>query len=637
MDEVLKKLKIISNNLIVKSNNSEYNIVIRSNIPFIENYDVEYSVIPHFCEWPGVYIIYNNNARIAYVGQTKDIKNRIITHFKDESKREFKENRNTKVLFFDIKEANLSICMQLEHLLIEYMNVDKKFKLLNGNAGMRRCRYYNDSSFENAFEKIWYKLKEMNFVNSKYETIRDDASLRYSPYLALNNEQFSVVSDVIKELTINNRKAVVVEGSAGTGKTAIAIHLLKLLIDYSKNINSTIDDYMIGESIDDIYKINTFFKSNKNLKIGIVFPMKNFCNTIRSNIKKIINIKASEFVFQPNEIADYYNKTKKKFDILIIDEAQRLSTSNFATSNQSNNAYNERQRKLKIPQNDYNCQLEWFDKISKKQIFFYDVSQRISKGDIDYEYFRSKWLKDNAVFKKLTIQERCIEGGEEYINLLKDIFNSKTIFDDKTINDLKNRIAHIDKYEFLNYIDIFKMTNKVKKLYDENKGGCFTLSGYSWKNTKLKDFIKNNDLKNKYGEFSLDNYDKYLDEFVKHDMHNIEIGQYKNIWNYSDNWFDSPTARNEVGCIHVTAGLDIEYAGVIIGKDLTLGEDKKLKCNKKEFHDANTKRNATEEELLEFILDSYYILFTRGRRGTFVYADDPQIQALLKELMKTVD
>lgn len=636
MDEVLKK--ITTEELIIKNKNQKFNISIKNNISLQEKYNQEYTNVSHFVEWPVVYIIYNKKLSIAYVGQTTDLKTRLMQHYKDENKIDFRNSKNTKVLYFDIKEANLSMCINLEHLLIKYMNFDNKFKMCNGNSGITRCHYFDDDNFETTtFKAIWNKLKEIKIVNANYKTIHDNQSIKYSPYLALNNEQHMVVSDIVKEIAINNCKTIVVEGSAGTGKTAIAIHLLKLLNDYSKNINNVVNDFMVGESIDDVYKINEYFKNKKNMRIGIVFPMKYFCNVMRKNFKKIVDLNHNEYIFQPNEVADYYTKNHKKFDILIIDEAQRLTTPNFAHSNLSNAAYDKREAKLKLDKNADRSQLEWMSKISEKQIYFYDVSQRISKGDIDYNISRNKWLAANAVFKSLTIQERCISAGKEYIDILKEIFNSKTVFNENKIKKLKTRINSINKYEFINYTDIFKMTDRVKELYDKNNHNCFTLSGYSWKNKNQKDFISKNNLVSKIGEFNLENYDKYMDIFVKNKLHNIEIGEYKNIWNGDSFWFDSETARNEVGCIHVSAGLDIEYAGVIIGKDLFLNDKDMLECNPSEFYDKNTKRNATKEELLEFILDSYYILLTRGRHGTFIYACDPKLQALLTKIMKTIN
>ncbi|UZN01418.1 DUF2075 domain-containing protein (plasmid) [Lysinibacillus sp. MHQ-1] len=97
----------------------------------------------------------------------------------------------------------------------------------------------------------------------------------------------------------------------------------------------------------------------------------------------------------------------------------------------------------------------------------------------------------------------------------------------------------------------------------------------------------------------------------------------------------------EVGCIHVTQGMDLDYAGVIIGNDLDVTEDEEgnivLIGNPDDYHDTNgipIKGTDDGSRLTEYIKKVYYILLTRGIHGTFVYIENPKVKNYFKQLIE---
>ena len=58
----------------------------------------------------------------------------------------------------------------------------------------------------------------------------------------------------------------------------------------------------------------------------------------------------------------------------------------------------------------------------------------------------------------------------------------------------------------------------------------------------------------------------------KSDVYDITIPNYDFAmsWNLgnSSTWAIDPNSVNEIGCIHISQGLEFEYVGVIIGEDL---------------------------------------------------------------------
>jgi DUF2075 family protein len=118
----------------------------------------------------------------------------------------------------------------------------------------------------------------------------------------------------------------------------------------------------------------------------------------------------------------------------------------------------------------------------------------------------------------------------------------------------------------------------------------------------------------------------------------IVIGDESLRWNQTQrDWINSPGAIDEVGSIHTVQGYDLNYAGVIIGRDLrydtTSGRivfDRAHSFDKK-GRENNKKLGITysDEDLLAYVRNIYTVLLTRGIRGTYVYVCDEALRGHL--------
>lgn len=75
-------------------------------------------------------------------------------------------------------------------------------------------------------------------------------------------------------------------------------------------------------------------------------------------------------------------------------------------------------------------------------------------------------------------------------------------------------------------------------------------------------------------------------------LKDIVIGEYKATWNLDSqgqSWIIHPDSVSEVGCIHTSQGLELDYVGVIIGPDMIVRSGKIIT-------DA-TKRAATDQSV----------------------------------------
>ena len=99
----------------------------------------------------------------------------------------------------------------------------------------------------------------------------------------------------------------------------------------------------------------------------------------------------------------------------------------------------------------------------------------------------------------------------------------------------------------------------------------------------------------------------------------------------------SNTALDEVGCIHSIQGYDLNYAFVILGNDISYDNDLEIVVIKKDsYFDRNGKATATDKELAEYIKNIYYVLLTRGIKGTFLYVCDKDLKEYLSRYIDVI-
>ena len=167
-------------------------------------------------KWPIVYII--NNDKEAYIGETVNAYVRASQHL-DNPKRRILNLIN----IISSEKFNKSVILDLEAFLIKYMAADNKFKLQNGNGGLQNHNYYQKELYESKFKEIWNKLKDKGVVQNDLLVIENSDLFKYSPYKSLTEDQYKVVTDILKTLAEDVKNvqpsSFIVHGGAGTGKT----------------------------------------------------------------------------------------------------------------------------------------------------------------------------------------------------------------------------------------------------------------------------------------------------------------------------------------------------------------------------------------------------------------------------------
>lgn len=350
-------------------------------------------------DWPVVYII--NNDKEAYVGETVNAAIRAGQHFKNPNRKKL-----TQISLISDDDFNKSVILDLENYLINYMSGDGKYKLQNSNMGMHPHSYYQKDKYEHEFQKIWEELRKAKLAKNTIGEIENLDTFKYSPYKSLSIDQYKIVDAIVQKLVdyqnSGKGQTILVNGGAGTGKTVLAIYLMKLLAEAGTGkIENDVE-------MDPGYQyIAENLRKLKKMKIAFVVPMQSLRSTVKRVFKGIYSLKVG-MVLSPTQVP------KDTFDLLIVDEAHRLRQRKALAQYPS---FDDNNSKFGLGKDG--TELDWILKSSKNQVLFYDSMQTVKPSDIDMERFTSlqKQIGNKNIYE-LKSQFRC-QGGEDYIQYVK--------------------------------------------------------------------------------------------------------------------------------------------------------------------------------------------------------------------------
>ncbi len=278
---------------------------------------------------------------------------------------------------------------------------------------------------------------------------------------------------------------------------------------------------------------------------------------------------------------------KDIFDCLLVDEAHRLNM------------------KSGIYQNKGENQAKEIIHASKVSVFFIDEAQVVAANDVGSIDFIAECAKEEGseVISGqdyiLVSQFRC-DGSDGYIAFLDNLLGIR-----ETANPDFNFA-----YDFRLYSNPSKMREDLK-VYNERNNKSRMLAGYcydwiSQKDESLYDICLENDFRARWN------------------------------LNSTNTWAIDKDSFSEVGCIHTCQGLEFEYVGVIIGKDLIYKDGKvetdytkRSKNDRAMFGIKKTKNYALADKIIR---NTYRVLLSRGQKGCFVYAEDKDLLEYISKM-----
>lgn len=448
----------------------------------------------------------------------------------------------------------------------------------------------NDEIYKTWYEEAPFFIKNQvvdlrNFIKKYITKKSNDGDLLYKidngrirPSKALQdclvslmkgNKEFMLLDEqaVVYDMCIKTMKqclkdlkkrTIIIQGGPGTGKSVLAINLLKSYI--SKGLNAS---YVTKNSA----------------------PREAYLKLLsQSDLKKEVNIK--QLFRSPFGLC----KVPSNFyDCLIVDEAHRL---------------------VKQMYGDFKGQNQVMECINASllTIFLIDENQKITTkdiGSIDEIQHWAKTFNSRVILNEettLTSQFRC-NGSDLYIQFLNNLLQIGEPVD-INVSDLHFDIKIFD--------DPNELRNELRKKNEKNnKSRMVAGYCYDW------------NVKNHRGD-----YDIYLEN------------GFKAKWNLENDkiWAINPSSFEEVGCIHTAQGLEFDYVGVFIGKDLRYDEkNHEIIIDKTQISKDDKSsgiRSCGEGLAKQLIKNTYKTLLTRGQKGCYIYCEDKPLANYIKMVLK---
>ena len=542
-----------------------------------------------FTNWPAVYTL--GDSRKVYVGESLNVVARLRQHLDSAERRVL----STARVVID-PTFNKSVCLDLESTLIRLLAGDGQFEVINRNDGITNADYYDRGKYNTVFHEIFERLREEGVFTRSIEEIENSDLFKLSPFKALSPEQSAIVEGILEGLfddLANGRPSrIVIQGDPGTGKTVVAIYLMKLLSDIQKSIGGEAPE---GDSLLGDFFVQGYPELLTDFRMGLVVPQQSLRKSVKMVFRKTPGLDPNQ-VLSPFEVVS----AGHRFHLLVVDEAHRLNQRAAQAAGPLNSRFRSNNIKLFGRDDVRYTQFDWINAVSRHQLYMVDGGQAVRPADVSPQVLEALLgqARRGQRFYRLQSQMR-VRAGQDYVAYARAVLNGTARGPER-----------FEGYD-LRFFDNLSLMRKAIEARELEHGLARLLAGYAWHWASKKD--------------------KTAIDFVIDEEHLR--------WNSTAvDWVSSPSSAKEVGSIHTIQGYDLNYAGVIIGPDLRFDTNAgRIVLDRTNYRDPRGMTNNnfhgitySDEDILVFVRNIYSVLLTRGMLGTYVYVCDPALRAHLQ-------
>lgn len=540
----------------------------------------------YLLRYPTVYIINDkkreNNFEV-YVGETADIRNRTRQHLNVDTKlkpfwEDFSSSSNSSMYVIGHEIFNKSLTLDIENRLMQYLlSVDNISRVHNSRTNQQN-EYYTSEKLDEIFSDIWGTLNKKNKILFPIESIiKDSAIFKASPFHKLTQEQINA-----KEEILNKIKESIILDEEGQ----------LLIVEGEAGSGKTV---LMSTLLYELKKYN--LNLDKDLDIHLLVNHNEHVTIYNQIATKLgITNKKKNIINKPTSFINSHSPDEK-VDVVIVDEAHLLLTQ----GKQSYRGKNHLQDLLER---------------AKVVVIVFDIKQILTTEQIwDVEklnnYIECAKNKNNHVTLK---NQMRINSDEKTVKWIRNLV------DNKKINDIPRDKKGYD-------IKIFDSPEELEscireKAQSTDSGISRMLATFDWQ----------------YNNKSPENEDYWR----------VKVGSWSMPWNYQLKvsrkqknlpWVEQDQTIDEIGSTFTIQGLDLNYAGVIIGPSVKYrnGEivfDEKSSANKKATR-RRTLEDGSKQHFSQMLLkNELNVLLTRGVNGLYIYAVDEQLREALKKASK---
>lgn len=544
---------------------------------------------PQFRNWPVVYTL-DGSDRI-YIGESLNVATRFRQHLASPDKKAFLGARVVLDPTF-----NKSVCLDLESFLIQRLSGDGAYQVTNRNVGISDRDYFGRAEYRKVFAEIFEELRADGLFSQTLQEIENSDLFKLSPFKALSSDQEVVVLDILEglfaDISADQASQIVIQGEPGTGKTVVAVYLMKLLSDI-RAWDPT--QHVEGDSPLSEFFVEGYPELLRDFRMALVVPQMSLRKTIQRVFKRTPGLEP-RMAMSPFEVGN----SPEQFDLLIVDETHRLRQSGNQPAGPLYKMFSSINEKLFGQDDPDVTQLQWVTKKSTHQIFLMDSAQSVHTGDVPTRLLDELTSSGDERHRTYGLSSQMrVKAGEDYIGYVRGVLS-----DDPPA---PRRFAEYD----LRFFDDLAAMRDAIRAREREVGLARLVAGFAWPWTSRRD-------KGAY---------------------DIQIDGVQLRWNQTDiDWVSSPTSVDEVGVIHTIQGYDLNYAGVIIGSDLRCDRASgRLRFDRTNYFDPTAANNMprrgitfTDEDILRLVENIYVVLLTRGMLGTYVYVCDKPLRERLR-------
>ncbi len=493
------------------------------------------------------------------------------------------------------------------------------------------------------------------------------------------NEILGAIQKTDKE---NEKTVIIVKGGPGTGKSVIAMQLVSGLAKTGKfpNIYYSTRATSLIHSYEEILKKVNYRDGKDNRAIDLIKKNSRIKPSVGENsFDALIVDEAHRIEKKSNDMNDRDASQKthlsqimnllfcSRVSVFFIDDFQSVKSIEIGTASKIKDAAEHYYEKIIEENNSYLKRYKQLDeKIARARRNWElclqlgdanranDARKRLKSLEAEKKYGLD-WVKiATPNIKKINIKEydltnqfRC-NGSNNYIDWIEQV-----LLKTERTKDVK---LDLEKYEF----DVFdtpqELYAKIRSLDDfasysdkreKELGNQFS---YSLVNREAEGIEFNQTARVVAGwcwrwkqEATEPNGD--LLHEIQIPEHNFSIpwetsgrkatGPFKDKYApNADVWLIDKRGVNQVGCIHSAQGFETDYIGVIIASDLKY--DAQNDCLYGDETVKNYDKNVKQEQpdFTRLTKNIYRVLLTRGKKGCFIYACDPEVGKYFKRCME---
>lgn len=540
----------------------------------------------YLLRYPTVYII-NDKKRGSdfevYVGETADIRNRTRQHLNVDRKmktfwEDFSESNSSSMYVIGHELFNKSLTLDIENRLMQYLlSVDNISRVHNSRTNQQN-EYFTSDKLDEIFSDIWKSLNKKNKSLFPIESIiKDSAIFKASPFHKLTQEQINAKEEILDKI----KEAVILDEKGQL-----------IIVEGEAGSGKTV---LMSTLLYEIGKYN--LDLDKNLDIHLLVNHNEHVSIYNQIVTKLgLSTKSNNIVSKPTSFINNHS-SNEKVDVVIVDEAHLLLTQG-KQSYQGENHLNDLLERAKVV-------VIVFD---LKQVL---TTEQIWELDKLNYHFDSAKNKNNHIILRNQMRINSDETTIEWIRNLVD-------------NQKVQNIPYDKKgYEIKVFDNPNELEQSIKdKAQNTDSGISRMLATFDWQ------------YKTKPPE--------------NEDYWRVKVGNWSMPWNYQFKvskeqsklpWVEQEQSIDEIGSTYTIQGLDLNFAGVIIGPSVKYRNGKIVFDEQSSANKKATRRRTLEDGSKQYFSETLLknelnVLLTRGVNGLYIYAVDNQLREALKKASK---